>query len=213
MRVILATAHGPEYADLAAITYPSLERYCKKHGYGLAYDPNRTDKDACKVALFQEIYATGEMTPDDVFCWVDTDAIVMNSDRRIESIVYEHMPRSVHYLIGCDVNGINSGVFLARFSPEASLFMAVYTACAVISGWADQEAIIQKSVQSPHKQIYREIPGKVFNCNLYDMKGWNLGEFGNYVNRYEVGDFVLHLAGIEEPTRSNTLKLYAEQAK
>lgn len=208
----MATAHGPEYSELAAITYPSVERYCKKQGYALAYDPNRTDKDACKVALYQTIYATGQFCAADVFVWIDTDALIMNSDRRIESIVYEHMPSSVHYLIGTDINGINSGCFIARFSPEAHLFMTVADNVSRVSGWADQVGLSQVSLMEPHRSIYKEVPGKVFNSNLYEEKGWNLGEYGNYINRFEPGDFVLHLAGIEEPRRSRLLSEYAQKA-
>lgn len=205
----MCTAHGPEYADLAAITYPSVERYCKKHSYALAYDPNRTDKDACKVALYQALYATAQFSPDDVFCWIDTDALIMNSDIRVDHIVHWLMPRSVHYLIGTDINGLNSGFFIARFSPEAHLFMTVATNVSVASGWADQEGLIQTAIKSPHKEIYREVPGKVFNCNDYGLKGWHFGEYGNYVNQYEPGDFIIHLAGVEEPTRTNALREYA----
>lgn len=209
----MATAHGPEYAELAAITYPSVERYCRKHGYGLAYDPNRTDKDACKVALYQGLYAKRQFNPDDVFVWIDTDALIMNSDVRLDHIVHWMMPRSVHYLIGTDVNGLNSGVFIARFSPEAHLFMTVANSISLASGWADQEGLIQTAIKSPHKEIYREVPGKVFNCNDYSLKGWNFGEYGNYVNQYVPGDFIIHLAGVEEPTRTNALREYAKIAK
>lgn len=212
MKIILCTAHGPEYTALAQITRPSLQRYASRHGYGLAYDSKRTDKDACKVAMFQSLFATGEFCSDDVFVWVDTDAVIMNSEVKIEHIVYWLMPRSVHYLIGTDPNGLNSGVFIARFSPEANLFMTVATAMSVVSGWADQEGLIQTAVKTPHKEIYREVPGKVFNCNLYGLKGWDFGEFGNYVNQYEDGDFILHLAGVEEPRRSETLREYARKA-
>ena len=37
-------------------------------------------------------------------------------------------------------------------------------------------------------------------------------EAGNYINRYEPGDFVLHAAGIEEPRRSELLRHYASVA-
>ena len=208
----MCTAHDKQYQALAYITRPSLERYCEKHGYDLLYDPKREDKDACKVALFQEAFATERYSVDDVFVWVDTDALIMNSERKIETIVYEHMPRGVHYLIGTDINGLNSGVFIARFSEEAFVFMSVATAISTAMGWADQEGLIQTAVKEPHRSIYREVPGKVFNCNLYDVKGWNFGEYGNYVNRYERGDFILHLAGVEPATRDRLLSLYAEQA-
>lgn len=213
MKIVVCTAHGPEYQQLADITRPSVENYCRKHGYILFYDPKRTDKDACKVAMYQAAYATGQFTPDDVFVWIDTDAVVMNSDVRLDHIVHWLMPRSVHYLIGTDVNGLNSGVFIARFSPEAHLFMTVANSISIASGWADQEGLIQTAIKSPHKEIYREVPGKVFNCNDYRLKGWNFGEYGNYVNQYEDGDFIVHLAGVEEPTRTVTLQEYAEKAK
>lgn len=215
MKVVMCTGHGPEYQELADITRPALERYCSRWGYHFLYDPKRTDFDACKVALFLNAFRSGYYGRDDVFVWNDSDAVILNSDRRIESIVYEHMPSSVHYLIGTDPNGLNSGVFIARFSPEAACFMQVATSISVAMGWADQEALIQTAVKFPHKAIYKEIPGKVFNCNLYEIRGWDkaFGEYGYYINRYEPGDFILHLAGTEEPTRSNLLKEYAARSK
>lgn len=214
MRVCFGTAHDRNYAPLAAITFPSVERYCRKHGYSLLYnaDIQGEHKDACKIMLYQEALATGNFGPEDVFCWVDTDAVICNSDIRIEQIVYWLMPRSIHYLIGTDVNGLNSGFFIARFTPEANLFMTVATAISAASGWADQEGLIQTAVKEPHRSIYREVPGKIFNCNLYEEKGWDYGEYGNYINRYEPGDFVLHCAGIEEPRRSELLRQYAAMA-
>jgi hypothetical protein len=207
VNVVICTAHDPNYQALADITRPTLERYVEQHGYDFLYDPNRDDKDACKAALFSEAFATGRYTRDDVFCWFDTDAAILNPHRRIESIVYEHMPSNVHYLIGTDPNGLNTGVFIARLSAEALLFITVATAISAASGWADQEGLIQTAVKSPHKDIYKEIPGKVFNCNDYGIKGWDrYGEYGNYINRYERGDFVLHLAGVEEPLRSDYLR-------
>lgn len=209
MKVVICTGHGPEYANLAAITLPSVQAYCQRHGYFLMYDGQRTDKDACKIAMYQIAYAGGGMGPEDVFVWIDSDAVICNADRRIESIVYEHMPRHVHYLVGIDPNGLNTGVFIARFTPEANLFLTVATSISIASGWADQEGLLQTAIKSPHKEIYKEIPGKVFNCNLYKLKGWNFGEYGKYINEYEDGDFILHLAGCEEPTRTETLRKYA----
>ena len=213
MRVCLATGHDPNYAALAAITLPTIRAYAKKHGYFLSYDGERTDKDACKVALFNEAMASGQFCADDVYAWFDTDACVMNSERRIESIVYEHMPRGIHMLIGYDVNEINSGVYIARFTTEASLLLNVSSALGSSSGWGDQFSIKHTTLEDPHRSVYKTVPGKVFNCNLYTEKGWALGEHGRYINEYEEGDFVLHLAGIEEPRRSELLREYVAKAK
>lgn len=211
---MVCTAHGPEYEGLANITFPSVRHFIDKHRYYFVYDPHRADKDACKIALYQMAYATKVFGPEDVFFWIDTDALIMDSTRSIEQIVYEHMPPSVHYLIGTDVNGINSGTFLARFSPEANLFLTVANNVSVGSGWADQVGLAQVSLMEPHRAIYKEVRGSVFNCNLYGEKGWNLGEYGRYVNDYVDGQsFVLHLAGIPEPRRSELLKAYAQKAR
>lgn len=215
MNVVLCTAHDAQYASLAAITFPTVKRYCEKHGYGLIYDAavGPTRKDACKIDLYNAAYNDGRFGPNDVFAWIDTDAIIANSNIRIDHIVRWMMPRSTHYLIGVDLNGLNTGFFIARFSEEARTFMTVAAAISSASGWADQEGLIQTAVKSPHKEIYKEVPGKVFNCNLYAEKGWEwTGEAGNYINRYEPGDFVLHAAGIEEPRRSELLRHYASVA-
>ena len=214
MKVCIATGHDPNYKDLAAITLPTIKAYAKKHGYFLSYDGEGDDKDACKVRLFNEEMARGIFTSDDVFVWFDTDAIVMNSERRIESIVYEHMPRYIHLLVGVDPNEINSGVYIARFSAEASLLLNVSTALGASSGWGDQFSIKHTTLDEPHHPHYKQIPGKVFNCNDYAAKGWEgLGEYGYYINRYEPGDFVIHLAGINEPERSRLLRDYAAKAR
>ena len=213
MRVCLATGHDPNYKDLAAITLPTIQAYAKRHKYFLSYDGEGDDKDACKVRLFNEAMQSGEFSADDVYVWFDTDAIVMNRERRVESIVYEHMPRGVHMLIGYDVNEINSGVYFARFTTEASLLLNVSTALGASSGWGDQFSLKHTTLEDPHRSIYKTVPGKVFNCNLYEEKGWRLGEYGRYINDYEEGDFVLHLAGIEEPQRSKLLREYAAKAK
>jgi len=212
MRVVICTAHGPEYQVLADITRPSVERYCTKHEYVFFYDPNRTDKDACKVALYQYAFASGQFGPDDIYAWADSDLVITNSSRRIENMVYEHMPRSIHYLIGVDVNGINSGFFLARFSAEANLFMTVANNLSVVSGWGDQTGLAQTALMEPHRSIYKEVPGRVFNSMDYAEKGWRLGELGLYINQWEPGDFAFHAAGIEEPRRSELLRHYANIA-
>lgn len=213
MKVCIATGHDPNYKELAAITLPSWKNYCKKHGYYLLYDGEGNDKDSCKFRLYRQAYASGEFTADDVFAWADTDALCMNSERKIESIVYEHMPRWAHFLIGTDPNGLNSGFYIARFTPEALVYLSVCSAIGETSGYGDQEPQIQTSIKQPHKDIYKEVPGRVFNSTLYPLKGWNFGEYGKYINEYEEGDFVLHLAGVDEPARSNVLREYAAKAR
>ena len=71
--------------------------------------------------------------------------------------------------------------------------------------------MIQTALKSPHKEIYKEIPGKVWNSNLYEIHGWHDAD-GNYVNRYEDGDFILHCAGMPNNLRMKILREYALRA-
>ena len=139
MKVVIATGHDPGYNDLAAITIPSVRRYVQKWAQhvDLYYDPNRPagQADACKILMYEELVQSGRFGPDDVYVWLDTDLLVMNSNVRLDHIIYHHMPRSIHFMIGVDPNGLNSGVYAARFTPEAARFLRVSRTISVAMGW------------------------------------------------------------------------------
>jgi hypothetical protein len=138
MNVVVCTAHDEKYDELAAITFPSVRKYVDRHGYVLAYNPriDPVDADACKAKMFLSIYAQGQYGPDDVFVWVDSDAVIMQSDISVETLLERStFSKDDHYLIGCDFNGVNSGVWFARFSPQAAHYVQVYSQVAVAMGW------------------------------------------------------------------------------
>lgn len=195
MIVCVAMAHDIGYSELASITVPTWQRYCAKWGYHFHYDAQRPKEecDFAKVAMYQQLYAS--YGREDVFVWADSDALIMNSAIRLDHIVYAHMPKSCHFLIGQDMNGLNSGVYFARFTPQGRNFLRVAMIASKSMGWADQEGLIQKSLTGQHRSGYKEVPGKIFNAMLYDRLGWD-DEDGNYLNKYEHGDLVLHFAGL-----------------
>lgn len=200
-------AYDPRYAELAEITVPTWQRYCEKHGYHFYLDGNRSESegDFCKIAMYNELLP--KYGSDDVFVWVDADTLVMNDAVRLDHIVYAHMPRSVHFLIGSDPNGMNAGVYFARFTPEGYRFLEASRIASKSMGWADQVGLIQTAIKHPYREYVKEIPGKVFNCMLYDVMGWPSAG-GNYVNMYEPGDFVLHFAGLPQTMRVELAQQY-----
>jgi hypothetical protein len=135
--IVIGTAHDANYAELAAITFPSVAEYAEKHGYRVVYEPNisAVEADACKARLFLSLYATGEFSADDVFMWIDTDALVMNSAVRVEDVVGPHLGGDTHFLWAYDMNGPNSGVWFARFSSHAAHYVRVYAQTAIAMGW------------------------------------------------------------------------------
>lgn len=212
MNVVVAMAYDPRYAELASITVPTIQAYCKKWGYHFHLDGNRdkTEGDFCKIAMYQDLIS--QYGPDDVFVWLDADLLIMNSEIRLDHIIYHHMPRSIHYLIGSDPNGMNTGVFFARFTPEAYRFLEAARISSKSMGWADIPGAQQTMLKHPYKDYCKEVPGKVFNCFLYEVMGWPTA-YGSYANMYEPGDFIVHFAGLPQDMRIELARELVKNAR
>lgn len=208
--IVICTAHDAAYQPMADITIDTVAAYANKHNYRLCYRPNLDPRegDMCKIRLFREIYATGMYTGDDYFVWIDTDAIVMNSNVKIESIAGQYMG-DYHVLYGQDPNGINTGVWMARFTSHADHFLRVSMQQSLAMGWSDQPGIFQTSLQPIFSRVVKYIPGKIFNAMPYEHYGWDSWAHKNEINNYETGDFILHLPGIELQARLELLRRYS----
>jgi len=191
-----------------------VRRYAERHDYQLYYenDIDPIEKDACKARIFLALYATGKYSADDVFMWIDTDALVMNGAKSLQKVLGNWMGGNPHFLWGYDYNGPNSGVWYARFTSHAAHYIKVYSLTARAMGWGDQEAMIQKMLVPPFSDWVACVSGKYFNAYPYDAHGITDWAHKYEINAYEPGDFILHAAGIEEPRRSELLRYYASIA-
>lgn len=221
-RVVVAMAHTSDYMPLAALTVPTVKRYCEKHGYGFYYHPAweqvvPNDGDRCKIRIYKELY---EEKKFDVFVWIDSDAIITNSDVSINALLQKFLDRGWlteddHFVWGYDISGPNTGVYIARFTWQAHCFLQASFARGVEMGWGDNTAMIQVSLNPPHNKIVKAVPGRYMNAYLYDIYGW--GEYkdvGDWEAARDAGeDFILHLPGLEtfpnldHPERPNRLAL------
>lgn len=199
---------------MAAITLPSVQRYCERHRYALMYDPNvpEQEKDACKARLFLTAYHSGKFTVDDIALWLDTDALVMNSAICMPTLNEKEFSGR-HFLWSYDWNGPNSGVWIARFSSKAAHFIQTYDYLAKAMGWGDQWGMNETMLLPPFRDWVDCVPGKWMNCNLYDVHGMGDWPHKNEINNYEEGDWILHLAGIEYSKRMELLRHYAKLMK
>ena len=208
--IVVCMAYDRRFEELAAVSVPLAERYCQKHGYAFIRDRiDEREGDACKIRLFNTLYATGAYDGNDVFFWLDTDALIMNSDEKLEPFA-ERM-REKHVLYGCDPNGINTGTWFARFTSHADHFLRVAQQKSASMGWADQEGIIQTYVQPAFTSRVAVVPGKGFNSMLYDLYGWDWSH-KHEINAYEPGDLVLHFPGIEFSQRVELMRQHAKDA-
>lgn len=210
--IVVCTAHSPNYQEMADVTLPTVERYCKRHGYNLFYDGLRDPRegDAMKITLFKGLYETGQFTGDDWFMWIDTDALVMNGGFSVAEML---SLSQVHYVVGYDFNGMNTGVWFARFTSHAHHFLSVAQNVSIAMGWADQVGLIQTALSPPFNTWVALVPAKAFNAYPYELYGWDHYAHKNEINNYEPGDFILHLPGIEYERRLELLREYAKEAK
>jgi hypothetical protein len=134
---VVFSAHDAQYQEMADVTRPLLERYCKRHGYDFYYDPtvNETEKDACKARLFLNLYESGRYGVSDIALWVDTDALITNAEIKMDDVFYEAARTNPHFLWSFDWNGPNSGVWMARFTSQAAHFVRSYDYLARAMGW------------------------------------------------------------------------------
>lgn len=200
---------------MADITRWSLQKYAAKHGYEFVYRPNidPAEKDRCKARIFLELFNSGIYNENDVALWVDTDALIMNSECKLEALVEACMWDHYDFLWSYDWNGPNSGVWLAKFTSKAAHYISTYDWKAHAMGWGDQEAMNQLMLLPPFTQYVKCVNGRVMNCNLYELHGLQNMAHKNEVNNYEPGDFILHLAGVDNATRLSYLRAAAEVAK
>lgn len=70
----------------------------------------------------------------------------------------------------------------------------------------------QTMLLPPFRDWVSCIPGKRMNANLYEVHGIADWLHKQFVNAYEPGDWILHLAGIEHNMRMRLLAEYAARA-
>lgn len=211
-QVAVVTAHDAPYRELASVTYPVLEAYCKRHDYNLWYqdDIPAIEKDLCKSRIFGEIFREERFAPDDLFLWIDSDAAPLNHAIKVEDVWDAHADENTHFLWSYNFDGPNSGIFMARFSEQADNFIRAYAYEQAAMGWGDNNAMNLKMMLPPFRDWVKCIPGIYMNSGPYEEYGLSRRprEWKRSVNGYEPGDWILHAAGIEEPRRTEVLKKY-----
>ena len=141
-RVVIAQAHTSDYQALASLTCPTVRRYAEKHSYAYFYHPAweerfPADGDRCKIRIYEELYETNAF---DVFVWIDSDAMITNSDVSIDGLLSRFMhlgylTEDDHFVWGYDASCENTGVYIARMTPQAHAFLHASFCRGVEMGW------------------------------------------------------------------------------
>lgn len=219
MKVFVVTACSPDYDELRAVTQPSKERWAKRHGYTFVHMVSEKQRgDACKYDAYKEVLRAGY--PDGLFVYSDIDALVMNSDIAVEDICHHEMgwdpthsmDAGCHFLWGYDFAGPNSGVYLARFTPQAHHFLDRSYATMLENGLADETAMEMTMLIPPFRDWVRVCRGTVLNAYPYEYYGGDRFGDGAIVNMYAPGMLMLHLPGYPNKERIPILTKFASEA-
>lgn len=176
--------------DVARRTVPTHERFCRRWGYEyLAKVIPQEDSVWAKVDLAREALLEGF----DRVLWLDADAAVMNTEFDLGTLPQEGI------VLAADVNGLNSGILLIHKSPivERFLFSVNTHYRGIYRGTitAEQQAIQRVSWTYPYTDVVKYVPQKMINSY------WPDDAVPHNDGVYSEGDFILHLAGMENSRR------------
>jgi hypothetical protein len=134
---------------------------------------------------------------------------------KLEDIIKDEQK---HFVITTDINGINAGSFFVKNSKEGNDYINTMIQC--IGYFPNEQDFI---IESYNNIICREIitlyPQKKFNSYLYSEiyyphhgeRFWQgIDTLGNS-GKWELGDFLIHFAGMSLEERMNLTNIYINQ--
>ena len=194
----IATFNSLAYQELADLTLPSKRRYCERHGYTLEASIYHGDDVHLGTHLSWDRLGLVYQLLDkyDLVFWCDADAIIMNTEHRLEDILGDG-----EFAVSADLNGLNSGAFLARSTPMSKQFLyAVLTMGRHLyqnHQMREQHAMSQMLMTPPYRDWVTWVPQRAFNSYLSWLYPWPKGVQGTYAP----GDFMIQFAGVPLETR------------
>jgi len=189
MKIAISTIWNSDFKEIAEITIPVMEEYCRRHGYTLCaqasvqYPPDIVWSRLDMICPLLETH--------DYAVHMDADVLITNLSIRFEDIAVERGRN-----IATSENGIiNDGVFI----------------------WGDKvwprllsSPEIRREHSSPQDAINSKY-GSLMNIKHVEPRTMNSilnAEYGleNPLSEWQPGDFVVHLPGMGNARRVEVLK-------
>lgn len=197
-----------EIFDIGNITTSNKHEYCNKHNYKLFEFTSRNQLDLSKKILKarwlnNNMIAMGwskiklmidllKNNPDiDWFFWIDADALFMNYNIKLESLVSD----KAFFIVGRDCNGINVGTFFIKNCQQAIEFLEdIWNNGPEEGTWWGETEQGQIDIHGRKEKYFDGfwvVENKKFNSYIHDCSPGPLPFF-----KYEEGDFIIHLPGV-----------------
>ena len=184
-------------APIGEWTAPEWEGYARRWGYRFichreSLDPSRPTAWSKVIAVRRAL----EETRGPVL-WVDADVWLMNPNIAADTL----LPSRCDAAFATDFNGLNSGAFLMRSTPWSRSFLdAVYFLSDVRS---NPDEFGDKWEQNTFKAVHRDFRGSDRRITLLPQRALN-----STPATFESGDFVLHLGGMSNRERLQTIRRF-----
>ena len=198
-----------DFSNVLDATWNNRMAYAAKHNYALINASELIDVQRppawSKILAVQDAMTTG---CDWVF-WMDADALIMNSEIRLEEILPSNPDANL--VITQDVNGFNAGMWLMRNSPWSIDFLRewwsmthyIRKAGGTLSGDNDALRVILREKEDVDAHVYIP-PQCAFNSYAWNPRvrmWWRYRWDKNKIitnGLFKDGDFAVHFAGIDD---------------
>lgn len=193
------------FEEIAKLTLPSKEEYCKIHGYDfINYEINEYWREIgwYKIDIFKE-----KLKDYDWIVYIEADAMVCNQTIRLENLIQNNLIGINHYnliisknSVSKDTTGINCGVMAIKNCEWSEKFLNELekNESCWHHNWAEQQAIIDYLFLNKNELLLNS-PIKFVNNRF----------FNSYIHQwykednFRPGDFIIHAAGCSNEYRYN----------
>jgi len=199
-RVAFVSAWNSGYDELAKVTLPNREEYCKRHGYDLITVPDWTGDRGPQWARIA--VAIKQLAKYDTVFVMDIDAIITNPD-----FDFKWLAATSRSLTATeDINGFNCGMLLLNQSVWTLDFMRRYWDAGKFYSHhvnPEQTCMAHMLICEPQKE-WEIVSQRKFNSFRYE-----LFEYGPYPEgQWQKGDFILHLPSLDNDQRIKIFNAY-----
>jgi hypothetical protein len=185
---------GHEYKESVKLCIDSLNKYCFINNYTLINDESilgNREPMWNKMLLLEKYLKILDCNSFvyDYLVWIDSDIMIMNTNIKLENLIFDYMCNKDFMLATDSGLQINTGVwFIKNTEYSRNIISLIYNLPELAGNYHEQGVFIQLYNKNlfnlkEHSIIIPENHHNLFNCSLYT---------------YNYGDFLIHFLGIHK---------------
>lgn len=209
MKVLVSSAYnnychyGPPFSDLAKISSPVIEDYCKSNNYDFIIKSLTEEEEMDRNASWWKLVNIAENLEKYDWGWsIDIDGLIMNHNIKIEDIIDNKYDILVAARDG-KVENINGGSILYKNSYWTNLFLKKMLDCEEfrMKGFWEQSTLIKywneniMDCQNHIKLVNHRLINSFYHCWFKEQN-------------FKMGDLFVHFVGSNNDYRYDTMKKF-----